>query len=193
MKTITVNSQDLGDAGTIDTYGVFDGNHADEMLINDYNEEHGTNYDYDDFEWDYNHDQIVKDLAELRAKTLEDDVDVLQSVEVVETGSPREYNFSTDWADFEITYNEEAVEKYIKDNQEEYDKWYRNSGWYGATEWRDDDDKRKEENIEISKLDYYLNHEAYKTWDDTYYPVAEQESEIYYNNTKMELKEGHNE
>lgn len=187
MKTITVNSQDLGDAGTIDTYGVFDGNHADDMLINDYNEEHGTEYNYDDFEWDYNHDQIVKDLAELRAGFLENESEAIQKVVTLRTGSPKFYNFSTDYAIYEVTYDENLVGKYVEENKEDYDKWYRDSGWYEHTEWMDDEDRRKEENIAISKLDYYLN----KTIDsDTaYYALAEREDEVYENNTKMTLKD----
>lgn len=188
MSTIKVNSLDLGNAGTIDTYGLYNGETVDDELIEEYNQAHYTQYDYDDFEWDYNHEQIVKDLAELRAQALTDDVDVIQSVKVLETGSPREYNFTTDWADFEIKYNEDAVNKYIEENQEDYDKWYRDSGWYAATEWMDADDNRRERQIRNSKLDYCLNHKIYKEFNDWYYPVAEHEWEVYMNNTKMELK-----
>lgn len=189
MRTLTINSQDLGNAGTIDTYGTFDGSNVEDQLIEDYSERDYKNYGYDDFEWDYNHDQIVKDLAELRAETLQNDAEIIQSVEVVETGSPRYYNFSTDWADFKITYNEKTVEKYVKEHQEDYDKWYHESGWYTATEWMDKDDYRREHQIANSKLDYYLNHEVYKTWDDAYYPIAEHEWEIYENNITMTLKD----
>lgn len=191
MSTITVNNQDLGDAATIDTYNVYDGQHEDEYYIEWYNEEHHTDYDYDDFEWDYNHAQIVKDLAELRASALENDVDIIHSVKVLETGSPREYNFSTDWATLEIDYDEDEVEKYAKDTKEKYDEWFKDSGWYYNTSWRDDDDPRKAENIRIAKLDYYLNTKALPNFDDWYWSVAEHESEIYSNNTKVTLKENH--
>ena len=188
MSTITVNNQDLGDAATIDTYGVYKGENEDEMYIDWYNEEHHTNYDYDDFEWDYNHAQIVKELAEYRAKALENDVDIIHSVKVLETGSPREYNFSTDWATLEIDYDEDEVEKYVKDTKEKYDEWFKDSGWYYNTNWRDDDDPRKAENIRISKLEYYLNTKALPNFEDWYWSVAEYESEIYSNNTKATLK-----
>lgn len=188
MSTITVNSQDLGNAGTIDTYGIYKGEGVDEQIIDDYNEEHNTDYSYDDFDWNYDHKQIVKDLAEYRAKALENDVGIIHSVKVLETGSPREYNFSTDWAMFEIDYDEDEVEKYVKDTKEKYDGWYRDSGWYSSTEWRDDDDPRRAENIRIAKLDYYLNTKALPEFDDWYWSVAEHESEIYINNTEVTLK-----
>ncbi len=188
MTIIEVNSQDLGNAATIDTYGMFNGETVDDMLIEDYNEEHNTDYNYDDFEWEYDHAQIVSDLAEKRSEFLESECPAIHKCVPVSTGSPREYNFSTDYAMFEITYDDDLVEKFIKENQEDYNRFYRDSGWYSHTEWRDDDDERKKENIEISKLDYYLNKTI--DHDTAYYALAEHENEIYMNNTKMELKKG---
>lgn len=88
-------------------------------------------------------------------------------------------------------YDEDEVEKYVKDTKEKYDEWYRDSGWYSSTEWRDDNDPRRAENIRIAKLDYYLNTKALPEFDDWYYPLAEYESEIYSNNTNTTLKENH--
>lgn len=187
MRTLTINSQDLGDAATIDTYKMFNGETVDEVLIEYYNEEHNTDYDYDDFEWDYDHAQIVKDLAERRAEFLESECNAIQKCVTTVTGSPREYNFSTDYAVLEITYDETKVENYIKEHKDEYDSWYKESGWWSATEWRDDDDKCKEENREIARLDYYLNETI--DHDTAYYALAEYEYEIYENNTKMTLKD----
>lgn len=187
MRTIIVNSQDLGDVATIDTYTMFNGGNVDEMLIGDYNEEHNTDYDYDDFEWDYDHAQIVKDFAKRRAEFLESESPAIHKCVPTTTGSPREYNFSTDYAVFEITYDDDLVEKFIKENQEGYNKFYRDSGWYSHTEWRDDDDEQKAENIEISKLDYYLNKTI--DHDTAYYALAEDEYEVYMNNTTMTLKD----
>lgn len=187
MRTITVNSQDLGDVATIDTYKMFSGESVDEARIEHYNEEHNTDYDYDDFEWDYDHQSIVSDLAEKRSEFLEGESPAIHKCVPVSTGSPKEYNFSTDYAMFEITYDDDLVEKFIKENQEDYDRFYRDSGWYSHTEWRDDNDEQKVENIEMSKLDYYLNKTI--DHDTAYYALAEYEYEIYENNTTMTLKD----
>lgn len=187
MKTLTINSQDLGDVATIDTYNMFDGGDFEDELIEEYSKKDYKNYGYDDFKWDYDHAQIVKDLAERLAEFLESESPAIHKCMPVSTGSPREYNFSTDYAMFEIDYDDDLVERFIKENQEDYDKFYRDSGWYEHTEWRDDDDKQKEENIAISKLDYYLNKTI--DHDTAYYALAEYEYEIYENNTKMALKE----
>ena len=184
MKTIVVNSQDLGDVGTIDTYQTFPGDAVCDNLVDFYNEDKGTAYTVDDFEWDFDIDQIVKDFAKLRAKTLEEDADVIQSVKVLGTYSPKEYNYQTDSADFEITYDEQTVYDYIEEHAAEYTDWYRSSGWYRATEYIDDEEYR-EKNREIARLDYYLN--KILDHDTEYYAVAEQEFDIYYNNVTMKL------
>ena len=186
MKTLIINSQDLGDVATIDTYCMFDGGDFEDELIEEYSERDYKNYGYDDFEWDYDHQSIVSNLAERRSEFLESESPAIHKCVPVSTGSPREYNFSTDYAMFEIDYDDDLVEKFIKENQEDYDRFYRDSGWYSHTEWRDDDDEQKEENIAISKLDYYLNKTI--DHDTAYYALAEYEQEIYENNTKMTLK-----
>ena len=184
MKTITVNSQDLGNVATIDTYGTYNGELVDDEMIEHYNEEHRTDYNYDDFDWNYDHKAIVKDLAELRAKFLENNCEAIEKCVVKSTGSPMYYNYSTDYAMFEITYNEKLVNEFVEKNKEEFKSWYSESGWWSSTEWREDDDPRLEENREIARLDYYLNKTI--NYDDSYWALAEREDEIYWEHTTME-------
>ena len=187
MTTLKVNSQDLGEAGTIDTYAMYSGDDTDDMLINEYNEEHNTDYNYDDFEWDYDNKQIVKDFAELRAKILESD-DAINSVKVLETGSPKEYNYSTDWADFEIDYNERVVDDFCHEREsEKFSEYYGESGWQSTVKAKEDDDD-KDRLYKIAMLSFYLNNKAFLTWEDKHYPMFERELEIYCENTKMTLR-----
>lgn len=186
MTTLKVNSQDLGEAGTVDTYAMYSGDDTDDMLINEYNEEHNTDYNYDDFEWDYDSKQIVKEFAELRAKILESD-DAINSVKVLETGSPKEYNYSTDWADFEIDYNERVVDDFCHEREsEKFSQYYGESGWQSTVAAKEDDDD-KDRLYKIAMLSFYLNNKAFPTWEDKHYPMFERESEIYWENTKMTL------
>ena len=186
MTTLRVNSQDLGEAGTIDTYTMYRGDDTDDMLINEYNEEHNTDYNYDDFEWDYDSKQIVKEFAKLRAETLESD-DAINSVKVLETGSPKEYNYSTDWADFEIDYNERVVDDFCHEREsEKFSEYYGESGWQSIIAAKEDDDD-KDRLYKIAMLSFYLNNKAFPTWEDKHYPMFEHESEIYWENTKMTL------
>lgn len=180
MKII-VNSQDLGYAGSIDGYQTFDGTGVDDWIIDSYNEAHGTDYSYDDFEWDYDNAGIVKDLATERARLLQDEVDIIKSVKVVATGSPKYYNYSTDWADFEIDYNSNAVDVYIYQHPEEWSDFYRRN-WYSTIEWRDDGEK-KSRLLQIARLHFYLHHFWEEHWED-YDPLHEVESDIYVEHTR---------
>ena len=184
---MTINSQDLGYVATIDTYNMFDGGDFEDRLIEEYSEKDYKNYEYDDFEWDYDHDQIVKDFAKARAEFLEAASDVIDKCEVETTGSPREYNFSTDYAMFKITYDEQKVNDYVEQHEDDYSTWYRESGWYEHTEWRDDDDEQKDENRKIARLDYYLNHTI--DHDEALYALGDLEAGIYMDNTNFKLKE----
>lgn len=181
---ITVNSQDLGDAGSIDTYNQFTGGDVDEDIIQFYNEQHGTDYNYDDFEWDYEHAEIVKDLANERAHLLETEVPGFNSVKVKSTGSPREYNFSTDYAMFEIDYDEKMVSDYINSHPE-YVDWYRDSGWYSVIEWREDTEA-KQELVRMAQLNFYLNGFYKEHWYD-YDPLYDKELDIYFEHTRCKL------
>ena len=183
---ITVNSQDLGDAGSIDTYNQFTGDGVDESIIQYYNENHNTNYTYDDFEWDYEHAEIVKDLATERAYLLETELPGFKSIKVESTGSPREYKFSTDYAMFEIDYDEKMVSDYINSHPE-YVDWYRNSGWYSVIEWREDTEG-KQELVRMAQLNFYLNDFYEEHWYD-YDPLYDKESDIYWEHTRCKLND----
>ena len=191
MRTLYINNQDLGDIASIDTYSMFCGSTADEMLMSDYNNEHGTDYWYDNFEWEYNHEQIVKDLANASRKFHLDNTlgPVVKNIgEIVNTGSPKEYNFSTDYYTCNWEIDEQALETFIKKNQANFEQYYRDSGWAEHTEWRENDDPQKAENILIAKLAFYLK-KLYGNADSYNEYMWETETDIYLDNTKMVCKE----
>lgn len=181
---ITVNSQDLGRAATIDTYNLFTGGDVDEDIIQYYNEQHGTNYTYDDFEWDYEHAEIVKDLATERAILLETEVPAFKSVKVKSTGSPREYNFSTDYAMFKIDYDEDMVEKFVGQDFNKWHEFYHDSGWWSQISWREDTEETRDL-IRMAKLNYYLDDFYKNQWVDD--PLFEKELDIYFEHTRCKL------
>lgn len=185
METITVNSQDLGRAGTIDTYQTFDGGDVDDMMLQYYNEDNDTNYEYDDFEWTYDHKAIVTDIARERAYALEKYYDAIHNARPVEVGSPKYYNYSTDWADFEIQYDKTMVDAYIEDHKDDYKEWYSDSGWYSAIEWRENEDE-KAELTKKARLDYYLNAVGEDSIIERMnFNIWERECEIYEEHTTM--------
>lgn len=191
MRTLCINNQDLGDIVSIDTYQMFRGDSADEMLMSIYNNEHGTDYWYDNFEWEYDHKQIVKDLANASRKFHLDNTlgPVVKNIGEIElTGSPKEYNFSTDYYECKWEIDEQALETFIERNQADFEQYYRDSGWAEHTEWREDDDPQKAENILIAKLAFYLQR-LYENADSYNEYMWEVETDIYLDNTKMFCKE----
>ena len=142
---------------TLDTYSTFLSNDHEESEIDNYNEEHGTDYNYDDFDWTYDHKKLVKMLFDNCIELMRDNCidDIVLAIEPNgEPTSPREYNFSTDkgWIDFEVDH-EKLVQFCLVDNKDDYheNKLQDRSGflWMG--------------NREQTMLAYYLNK---KTADD---------------------------
>lgn len=183
---IRINSQDLGEIGSIDTNNLFNGESADNAYIEYYNDEHDTDYTYDNFEWSYDHEQIVKELAESSREWLLDNVVgkvVLGIGEILGTYSPKEYNFATDSWESEWDIDEKELRKYIETNAESYKNWYNDNSWKEHIEWRDDADPKKRELEICAMLEFYLANEfsadAYKE------SMWELEFDIYSENTKV--------
>jgi hypothetical protein len=97
---------------TIDTYGTF----SADLLDDDWFEES-----------EFNHEQYVKDLAELHAEVINGVLPAggINSVRVVGTSSPMWYNFATDEADLEIDVDIDHLLRYLQmhDNEKEFDKF----------------------------------------------------------------------
>ena len=183
---IRINSQDLGEIGSIDTYQLFNGDSADNAYIEYYNDEHDTDYTYDNFEWSYDHKQIVKELAESSREWLLENVVgkvVVGIGEILGTYSPKEYNFTTDSWESEWDIDEKELSKYIETNAEKYKNWYNDNSWKEHIEWRDDADPQKRELEICAMLEFYLANEfsadAYKE------SMWESEFDIYSENTEV--------
>lgn len=93
---------------TIDTYGTF----STELLHEEW---------FDESE--FNHSMFLKELADLHAEIIGNCLPAggIKSVDVVSVGSPREYNFSTDWCELEIEVDLPELLGYIKPKYENHD------------------------------------------------------------------------
>lgn len=96
---------------TIDTYGTF----STDLLDEDWFEES-----------EFNHSLFLKDLAELHAEVIGNELPAggVKSVEVVAVGSPKYYNFSTDWCELEIEVDLEKLREYLENGvSQEFDQF----------------------------------------------------------------------
>lgn len=176
---ITIDNRDL--AYTIDTYGMFTGESVDEMESEHYRE----NYKLTDDEWttigfNYDHKDIVKDLAEFSIDVVTDGLTdyIVKSVTLLETGSPQFYNYTTDWYTAEWDIDEVQLTKYIANRQSKYTEWVMESEW--------DLERRKsdEQYNLLAMLDYY----TINTLDLDSYNEAmwEHEPEIYFEHMQLD-------
>lgn len=116
---------------TIDTYGTFTADseleYELEGLVDD--DKLKADYTWEDYDWDFDHKQYVADLAQLSAGYIADlfkDDKILTSISYEENSasSPREYNFITDSYGLEITFDENLLNDYIRENEKEATEYF---------------------------------------------------------------------
>ena len=107
---------------TIDTYNTFTSDSHEELEMQNINEGRDTKLEYDGIEWIYDHKLAVELLSKNSIEFLLQEVDknIIQDIKYMSSGSPREYNFSTDSYDMSIDYNQEKLDKFISSNLEGY-------------------------------------------------------------------------
>jgi len=107
--------------GFYNTIFQYDGEDED---IRYYNEENGTNYDYDDFSWDYKdyENRISKAFVNRLEKELKDYLPIKMKFQ--ELVSPKEYNFSNDSINIEVSLSLKRLIKLIKENKDEAESYF---------------------------------------------------------------------
>ena len=175
IKEIELNNQDT--KYTIDTYAYFTGDNFSEIFLSDDSE---SDYDdYDDYEWEYDHKNIVKDLAiesinHLKEVLIQDlkDQAIIKSIDLISSGSPQYYNYTTDYYIMNVKYDDQLLDEYIKKNSVAFAAYKKDS-------IIPDDD-------ELYKITFYMDQ--FYDDDDYIQHMYENKYEIYSNNTKITKK-----
>lgn len=121
--TIEIDNRDTQNVH-IDTYGYFTSESYDECELENLREDYGD-VDYDDFEWEYNHENIVKDLADSSIEVIEQAMkyteyaEIITAIELVRSFSPRYYNYTTDGYKMNVTYNATKLHEYMSSHYDE--------------------------------------------------------------------------
>ena len=173
---ITIDNRDTENIH-IDTYEMLKGDSAAESEIKNYNEQNKTDLNYDDFNWTYDHEQIVKDFATESIGVLGGEVNrnIIKSIKYVSSTSPRFYNYTTDSYVMDVDVNSKALLQYIKENKIEiiFSKY--------SCEYNEN----LQNNVYHAALCHLLDHAL--TTDDYNMTMWEKENEVYYENTIMVL------
>lgn len=189
--TLDISSNTLPGV-TVDTYQTFTGDSSDQMFLEGQTE-NGESGEWDDYDWTYDHDAIHRGLAEASIEAIVDQfckpggAEIIQSIELLSTWSPREYNFRTDSYTARYTLTVQELERwagnnfslpdYVRDFHQSYD------GYADFVKGYLEDDERRVGTIIWLKLAAYfraeLDTEAYMNY------MSERESEIYSSNTTV--------
>lgn len=96
----------------------------DSTVIESYNQENGTNFDYDNFDWDYSdyYNQTAKNCCKVIEKLLKEK-NIVQSIEFQRVVSPQYYNFSNDLINIEAKINVDILIFFIESNKESFDRY----------------------------------------------------------------------
>lgn len=185
---LSINSRDL--PFTIDTYGMFTGESAQEMESEFYREE----YKLTDDEWrmlgfDYDIEAIRDGLASASVGIIEDACRyekplIVRSIELGSSSSPRFYNYTTDSYNAIWDIDEYALEVYCNKDTDKFDKFIADEWEY---EWQRAIDNNDRETLTTAKLDYYFNSDDTPLTVDSYNEsMWESETEAYMNNMTLD-------
>ena len=186
--TININNLDT-DMVHIDTYQMLTGDNFTDYELETLQEQY-PECTYDDFEWTYDHENIVKDLAMASIDILSNaiDNDIIKSIEYVSSTSPRFYNYTSDSYIMAVTVDEKELNEYIQLNFIELRKilasWTtatKNSEWY-VTEYTPIDDINASD-LQHASITHILDN--CMTEDNYNMAMWEIEMEAYMENTTI--------
>lgn len=185
MQKITIDNRDTENIH-IDTYQVLTGESATDQELENINEEerkeNTPELTYDDFDWTYDHEQIVKDFAQCSIQIITDAIahtphaDIIKDITLEKTSSPKFYNYTTDGYTAAYTVDTKALNLYIYANAVEV---------YKIAKSYDNESQPSLENSHHAAICHILNNCI--TADDYNGAMWEKETEVYYENTTREL------
>jgi hypothetical protein len=93
---------------------LFEGDDIEEQEIQNYNESNGTNLDWDDFNFDYVHyrNTVSKACVEYIETKLKE-LCIVSKIRYEAVSSPKEYNFTNDSINIEVTLNNRKLRQYL--------------------------------------------------------------------------------
>lgn len=110
-------------SGTYGTHWEFD--HDDIAMMNEDCDQEDK-IDLENYQVD--HKKYLDSICKFICGYLETELKAfVTAIELQETGSPREYNFSNDWANVEIEIKVKAIQNFISENKEAFTKYLKDN------------------------------------------------------------------
>lgn len=180
-----------------DTYQLVNGDSWVESEIEYWSQETGRDLAYDDLSWEYDHPGIVRAFAEVLAAWLTDalmdlGLTSLRDVNVIDTWSPREYNFTSDGFEVEVTCDPAELRTLTPtfDVDEWVHEWYRScDGFISFVPRRMDDDEWRSGYDAEFRVEHLLLTADPRDDDTWRYALYEDEDEVYRDHTRVAVIE----
>ena len=194
MARITLQSATLPGV-SIDTYQSFTG---ESWLENEYEylkEETGVELDWSNSDVKYNHEGILKGLAEASIASIMDQLydDYIESIEFVSAWSPAYYNFESDKYEAEFVVNWSRLKKWYKKSGKNREEWMRET-WHSYDGFHSymypgywNNPEYHEAMVVYATIAMYL--EEVLDRDQMFMAVAEAEWEVYSQNAEIYISE----
>lgn len=101
---------------------IFNGDDIIEREIEYYNEDNGTDLNYDDFDFDYQsyENEVAKYCCDFIEREM---ADYIRSIKFECVSSPNEYNFRNDAIHCTIVPKKKAILEYLKENEDDFAQW----------------------------------------------------------------------
>lgn len=182
METIknntTIQVQSEFTPYTVDTYGTFTGDMADEMILEDLSEQHGKVIDWNDVEIECDNKKVVEEIGDILAKYLFDNYEHIKDAKVSKVNMPRFYNYETDSVTIDLESDMPMIEQYCTDNIEAYGEFLQGEA-----------SNYLRVSAEEKQVIFYIKHASSDEMVNDYQnEVYERLNEIYYNNTSYTIK-----
>ena len=182
-----------------DTYQCFNGDSWECREIEYWSEETGRELDWNDFDWEYDHAGIVRALAEegvdIIAGLLKDaGLESVDNVSITNSWSPREYNFTSDGFEMELTFDPTELRDLTPDFDVDdwaHEHYSSRDGFLSFVIGRlDDDGWRRQLDAEF-RIEYLLakDNPYNEAWDHFLMGLLDKEDRIYSENVKVTLRE----
>lgn len=183
---ITINNRDL--PYTIDTYGMFTGDSAEEMEAEYLANEYGlTEAERFELGWEYDHPAIVRDFAMESVNILENALigersqGIVLAISLPENArSPQFYNYTTDSYDATWTIDKYKLLKFADSHKNSEGQTFRE--YRASTNWGDMDETS--DDYIVAALDFVLPY--FLEVEDYEEAMFEAEHTIYNENMKLE-------
>lgn len=184
IQTVTIDTRDLRGYANIDMYhsGFAHDTFVEDGLVQGYNDDHHTDYTYDDFDWNYDTYATLYDIATFVAERI-NATHAVETAVVDGVHSPQYYNYTGDWAVLHITYDTYEVTRYCSTHHDEYQKFLADTHWGGTIDGGELEMRHYEADASEAAQRANETNDAHDKWAAGYYKEkAEQAHEEHIDN-----------